>query len=102
MLTGSPVDPEPASKLNPGRPTRQARVICTLVVGSNGQAATQHSKSSSSRPCRAVRAGPHFRGQGKRGKIRFVPVHAMAQRLIEEYQAVGHGADAAGAPCSAR
>jgi len=27
----------------------------------------------------------HFRVRGKRGKIRFVPVHAMAQRLIEEY-----------------
>ena len=39
----------------------------------------------------------HFRVRGKRGKIRFVPVHAMAQRLIEEYLAVaGHGADAAG------
>ncbi len=39
----------------------------------------------------------HFRVRGKRGKIRFVPVHAMAQRLIEEYLAVaGHGADAVG------
>jgi integrase/recombinase XerD len=27
----------------------------------------------------------HFRIQGKRDKIRFVPVHPMAQRLIEEY-----------------
>jgi site-specific recombinase XerD len=27
----------------------------------------------------------HFRIQGKRSKIRFVPVHPMAQRLIEEY-----------------
>jgi len=44
----------------------------------------------------------HFRVKGKRGKIRFVPVHAMAQRLIEEYLAVaGHGADSA-APCSAQ
>ena len=34
----------------------------------------------------------HFRVQGKRDKIRFVPVHAMAQRLIEEYLArAGHG-----------
>ncbi len=34
----------------------------------------------------------HFRVRGKRGKIRFVPVHAMAQRLIEEYLALaGHG-----------
>ncbi len=39
----------------------------------------------------------HFRVKGKRGKIRFVPVHAMAQRLIEEYlAAAGHGEDAAG------
>ncbi len=39
----------------------------------------------------------HFRVKGKRGKIRFVPVHAMAQRLIEEYLALaGHGADAGG------
>ena len=37
----------------------------------------------------------HFRIKGKRDKIRFVPVHAMAQRLIEEYLALaGHGADA--------
>lgn len=27
----------------------------------------------------------HFRVRGKRGKIRFVLVHATAQRLIEEY-----------------
>jgi integrase len=39
----------------------------------------------------------HFRVTGKRGKIQFVPVHAMAQRLIEEYLALtGHGAEAAG------
>ena len=44
----------------------------------------------------------HFRVRGKRGKVRFVPVYAIAQRLIEEYLAVaGHGADAAG-PCFAR
>jgi site-specific recombinase XerD len=41
----------------------------------------------------------HFRIKGKRDKIRFVPVHPMAQRLIEEYLAVAkhgggqHGAD---------
>ena len=29
----------------------------------------------------------HFRIKGKRDKIRFVPVHPMAQRLIEEYLA---------------
>ncbi len=34
----------------------------------------------------------HFRIHGKRGKIRFVPVHPMALRLIEEYlQAGKHG-----------
>jgi integrase/recombinase XerD len=39
-----------------------------------------------------------FRVKGKRNKIRFVPVHAMAQRLIEEYLALaGHGEDTAGA-----
>jgi hypothetical protein len=71
MLTVSPVDPEPASKLNPGlnpgRPTRQIRVISTLVVGSSGQAATQHSKSSSSRPAKPVRRAA-FPGQGQAGQ----------------------------------
>ncbi|MGO9265113.1 MAG: tyrosine-type recombinase/integrase [Candidatus Binataceae bacterium] len=39
----------------------------------------------------------HFRVKGKRGKVRFVPVHAMAQRLIEEYLALaGHAADTSG------
>jgi site-specific recombinase XerD len=39
----------------------------------------------------------HFRIKGKRDKIRFVPVHAAAQRLVEEYLALaGHGEDAAG------
>jgi site-specific recombinase XerD len=39
----------------------------------------------------------HFRIKGKRDKIRFIPVHAMAQRLIEEYLLLaGHGTDAAG------
>jgi integrase/recombinase XerD len=34
----------------------------------------------------------HFRVHGKRDKIRFVPVHVLAQRLIEEYLAVArHG-----------
>jgi site-specific recombinase XerD len=34
----------------------------------------------------------HFRIKGKGDKIRFVPVHPMAQRLIEEYLAAGkHG-----------
>lgn len=36
----------------------------------------------------------HLRIKGKRDKIRFIPVHAAAQRLIEEYLALsGHGAD---------
>jgi integrase/recombinase XerD len=40
----------------------------------------------------------HFRITGKREKIRFVPVHAMAQRLIVEYLALsGHGAERDGA-----
>jgi integrase/recombinase XerD len=39
----------------------------------------------------------HFRIQGKGDKIRFVPVHPMAQRLIEEYLALaGHALDAPG------
>jgi hypothetical protein len=39
----------------------------------------------------------HFKIRGKRDKIRFIPVHAMAQRLIEEYLALaGHGSDTGG------
>ena len=39
----------------------------------------------------------HFRIQGKRDKIRYVPVNAAAQRLIEEYLSMaGHGLDIAG------
>jgi len=39
----------------------------------------------------------HFRVKGKRGKVRFVPVQVLAQRLIEEYLALaGHAADIAG------
>jgi integrase/recombinase XerD len=39
----------------------------------------------------------HFRVKGKGDKVRFVPMHAMARRLIEEYlKFSGHGADAAG------
>src|ERR1700741_78064 len=30
----------------------------------------------------------HFRIKGKRDKIRFVPMHPMAQRLVEEYLAL--------------
>lgn len=36
----------------------------------------------------------HFKVKGKRGKIRFVPAHAQAQRLIESYLLLaGHGDD---------
>jgi hypothetical protein len=39
----------------------------------------------------------HFRIKGKRDKIPFVPMHPMAQRLIEEYLAfVSHAADVGG------
>jgi len=38
-----------------------------------------------------------FRVKGKHGKVRFVPVHAMAQRLIEAYLALAsHGDETAG------
>lgn len=40
----------------------------------------------------------HFRIKGKRDKIRFVPVHVLAQRLIEEYLAAAkHGGGLDGA-----
>jgi integrase/recombinase XerD len=39
----------------------------------------------------------HFRVKGKRDKVRFVPVHVAAQRLIEQYLALaGHAADIVG------
>jgi integrase/recombinase XerD len=39
----------------------------------------------------------HFRIRGKRDKICFVPVHIMAQQLIQEYLTLaGHGEDATG------
>jgi integrase/recombinase XerD len=39
----------------------------------------------------------HFRVKGKRDKVRFMPVHVMAQRLIEQYLAfAGHAADIPG------
>jgi integrase/recombinase XerD len=39
----------------------------------------------------------HFRVKGKRDKVRFVPVHVTAQRLIEQYLALaGHAADTSG------
>ena len=39
----------------------------------------------------------HFRVRGKRDKVRFVPAHPLAQRLIEEYLAfAGHAGDLAG------
>ncbi len=46
---------------------------------------------------RDIQSREHFRIKGKRDKIRFVPVHAMAQRLVEEYlQMAGHGDDITG------
>lgn len=39
----------------------------------------------------------HLRIKGKRDKVRFVPLHASAQRLVDEYLALaGHGADVGG------
>jgi site-specific recombinase XerD len=39
----------------------------------------------------------HFNVKGKRDKVRFVPVHVTAQRLIEQYLALaGHAADIPG------
>src|ERR1700738_4642923 len=39
----------------------------------------------------------HFRVKGKRGKVRFVPVQILAQRLIEKYLALAaHAADSTG------
>jgi integrase/recombinase XerD len=39
----------------------------------------------------------HFRVKGKRDKVRFIPVHVTAQRLIEQYLAsTGHATDTAG------
>ena len=39
----------------------------------------------------------HFRVSGKRSRILFIPVHATAQRLIEEYLALaGYGSDTSG------
>jgi integrase/recombinase XerD len=39
----------------------------------------------------------HFRVRGKRDKVRFVPAHPLAQRLIEEYLALaGHAGDTTG------
>jgi site-specific recombinase XerD len=39
----------------------------------------------------------HFRIKGKRDKVRFVPAHATAQRLIDEYLTLaGHREDASG------
>ncbi len=40
----------------------------------------------------------HFKVKSKRGKIRFVPAHPQAQRLIEHYLLMaGHGDDKDGA-----
>jgi hypothetical protein len=40
----------------------------------------------------------HFRIKGKRSKIRFIPINAAAQRMIEDYLALtGHRGDVEGA-----
>jgi integrase/recombinase XerD len=40
---------------------------------------------------------PHFKIHGKRRKVRFIPLHPMAQRLIEQYLTrAGHTQDLAG------
>ena len=44
----------------------------------------------------------HFRVHGKRDQIRFIPVHAMAQRLIEEYLTLAGHSDDPAAPCFVR
>jgi site-specific recombinase XerD len=41
----------------------------------------------------------HFRVKGKRGKVRFVPVQVLAQRLIEEYLALAGPLPIPPAPC---
>ncbi len=41
---------------------------------------------------------PHFRVKGKGDKIRFIPIHVVAQRLIEQYlERAGHAGDVDGA-----
>ena len=43
------------------------------------------------------RGVPHLRVQGKGGKLRFIPTHASALRLVAEYlEAAGHGREAEG------
>lgn len=43
------------------------------------------------------RGVPHLRVQGKGGKLRFIPTHASALRLVAEYlEAAGHGQEAEG------
>jgi hypothetical protein len=41
----------------------------------------------------------HFRVRSKRGKIRFVQVHAMAQRLIEYYVVLSRPRGRCRRPC---
>lgn len=43
------------------------------------------------------RGVPHLRVQGKGGKLRFIPTHASALRLVSEYlEVAGHGREAEG------
>lgn len=47
--------------------------------------------------CHARRDVMHFRIHGKRGKVRYVPMHPRAQRLIHEYlETAGHAEDSKG------
>jgi integrase/recombinase XerD len=88
----------PARKLleaPPGDTLKGVRDRAILAPCSITACAARSCAGCGSGTCRAARGVMHFRVRGKRGKTRFVPVHAMAQRLIEEYLA-GHGADAAG------
>ena len=51
-----------------------------------------------SKTCKVVRAAVlHFSIKGKRGKVRFVPVQVLTQRLTEECLSLaGHAADTSG------
>src|SRR5260370_32296117 len=80
-----------------GRPQGRPPIAPSWPPCSVTACAARSCAGCGSRTCRAVRTWCILGSGGKRGKVRFAPVHAMAQRLIEAYLAVaGHGADAAG------
>jgi integrase/recombinase XerD len=86
-LLEAPPEGYPQGCARPGRPATllyhslRREELCSLRV----------------RDMQSRRGVLHFRVKGKRGKVRFVPAHAMTQRLMEEYLALaGHGSDAAG------